>query len=66
MSDGNIKNYEVLDLAPLGLILESPPHTHKHTHTHTQSFLNCPYLKGMEAYLNIDLGFSNWKIKKFG
>lgn len=36
MSDGNIKNYEVLDLAPLGLILESPPHTHKHTHTHTE------------------------------
>ena len=44
MNDCSIKIYEVLDLAPLGLILESPPHythtrtharTHTHTHTHT-------------------------------
>ena len=47
MNDCSIKIYEVLDLAPLGLILESPPHythtrtharTHTHTHTHTHTF----------------------------
>ena len=64
MNDSSIKIYEVLDLAPLRLILGSPSSPLRHPPPHTQSSLHCPYLKGVKMYLNMDSGFSDWKIKK--
>jgi len=63
MNDSSVKIYEVLDLAPLRLILGSSSFSPR-LPPHTQSSLHCPYLKGVKMYLNMDSGFSDWKIKK--
>lgn len=40
MNDCSIKIYEILELAPLGLILEFPSHhTHRHMRTRTHMYL---------------------------